>query len=150
MDKIDHKILLAVQKNADKRIHQLEKELKIPRSTIHSRLIKLKHKGIISQIKAVVCAKELGLNVCALIHIVVSSQKGVHSIANRLSKQKNVEEVYITAGIFDIVTKVRFKNNSELSSFIFDDKKGIKSWEGVSRTESMICLETVKENGVLE
>ena len=64
--------------------------------------------------------------------------------------QKNVEEVYVTAGAFDIIAKVRFKNNKELSKFIFDDKKGLKVWDGVERTESMICLETVHENGILE
>ena len=61
-----------------------------------------------------------------------------------------MEEVYITAGVFDIVAKVRFKDNKSLSIFIFDDKKGLKSWDGVERTESMICLETITENGVLE
>jgi len=60
----------------------------------------------------------------------------------------NVE--YLTAGVFDIIAKVRFKNNKELSEFIFNDQHGLKVWEGVERTESMICLETVKENGVLE
>jgi DNA-binding Lrp family transcriptional regulator len=58
-------------------------------------------------------------------------------VAKRIANMPNVEEVYITAGVFDIIAKVRFKNNEELSKFIFDDKTGIKVIEGVERTESI-------------
>lgn len=150
MDEIDKQILTELQKDADRRMYQLEKLTKIPRSTIHNRIQKLKKDKIITQIKAVVDPEKLNLNVCALIHIVVSFKKGVHDIAQRLTKLRNVEEIYITAGVFDIIAKVRFQNNKDLSDFIFNDKTGLKVWEGIERTESMICLETIKENGVLE
>ncbi len=150
MDEIDKQILVELQKDADRRMYQLEKITKIPRSTIHNRIQKLKKDKIVTRIKAVVDPEKLNLNVCALIHVVVSFKKGVHAIAQKLSNLKNVEEIYITAGVFDIIAKVRFKSNKELSEFIFNDKTGIKIWDGVERTESMICLETIKENGVLE
>jgi len=150
IDKNNRLILKELQINADRKIHILEKLTKIPRSTIHNRIQKLKKEKVIKNIKAVVDPEKLNLDVCALIHIVVSFKKGVHTIAQKLSVQKNVEEVYITAGVFDIIAKVRFKSNKDLSDFIFNDKTGIKIWEGVERTESMICLETIKENGILE
>jgi DNA-binding Lrp family transcriptional regulator len=150
MDKKDKIILEQLQTNADLKIHQLERAVMLPRSTIHHRIQKLKREKVVTKIKAVVDPDKIGLSVCVLIHIVVSFKQGVHGIAERLSKLTNVEEVYITAGVFDIVAKVRFKDNRSLSTFIFDDKKGIKSWDGVERTESMICLETIKENGILE
>lgn len=149
-DEIDKQILIELQKDADRRMYQLEKITKIPRSTIHNRIQKLKKDKVITQIKAVVDPEKINLTVCALIHVVVSFKKGVHVIAQKLSSLKNVEEVYITAGVFDVIAKVRFKSNKELSEFIFNDKTGIKIWDGVERTESMICLETIKENGVLE
>ncbi len=150
MDKIDLQILTEVQKDADRRMYQLEKITRIPRSTIHNRIQKLKKEKTITKIKAVVDPEKLGLNVCVLIHIVVSFKKGVHAIANKLSQLPNVEEVYVTAGVFDIIAKVRFPSNKELSEFIFNDKTGLKVWDGVDRTESMICLESIKENGILE
>lgn len=150
IDKIDRQILVEIQKDADRRMYQLEKSIHVPRSTIHNRIKKLKKEKVITKIKAIVDPEKLGLTVCALVHVVVSFKKGVHAIANRLSNLSNVEEVYIMAGVFDIIVKVRFKNNAELANFIFNDKTGIKVWEGVERTESMICLETIKENGVLE
>lgn len=150
MDLNDKKILTELQINADRRIREFEKSTKLPRSTIHNRIQKLKKNKTIGKIKAVVDPEKIGLNVCVLIHVVISFKQGVHKVAEKLSKHKNVEEVYITAGVFDIIAKVRFKSNKELSEFIFNDTKGLKSWEGVERTESMICLETVKEHGVLE
>ena len=150
MDEYDHKIVAQLQQNADRKIHQLEKAVALPRSTVHNRIKKLKKEKVIVATKAVVDPEKLGLHVCALIHIVVSFKQGVHSIAQRLCKRKNVEEVYITAGVFDIIAKVRFANNTELAEFIFNDKTGLKTWEGIERTESMICLETIKEHGILE
>ncbi|MBW3020056.1 Lrp/AsnC family transcriptional regulator [Candidatus Woesearchaeota archaeon] len=149
MDEIDVKILEELQQDADRKIYQIEKKTKIPRSTIHNRIKKLKSDKVISKIKAVVDPLKLNLNVTALVHIVVSFKKGVHAIADEISKLQNVEEVYITSGVFDIIAKVRFKNNEELSRFIFDDKTGLKVREGIERTETMICLERHKENGVL-
>ena len=150
LDDIDQQIIVELQKDADRKVYQLERVLKVPRSTIHNRIQKLKKSGIITKIKAVANAKALGLNVCAMIHVVVSFKKGVHLIAEKLSKMPNVEEVYITAGEYDLIAKVRFKDNEALSNFIFNDKNGLKVMEGVERTESMICLETIKENGLLE
>jgi len=150
LDKNDKKILEELQRDADRKIYQLEKATLLPRSTIHNRVKKLKKDQVIKKIKAIVDPEKIDLDVCVLIHIVVSFKKGTHEIAERLSRLKNVEEVYITAGVFDIIAKVRFRNNKGLSDFIFNDKTGLKTWQGVERTESMICLETLKENGILE
>lgn len=149
IDKIDSIILEELQKNADRRIHEFEKEIKLPRSTIHNRIQKLKKQGIIRKIKAVVEPAKIGLNVCVMIHIIVSFKKGVHEIAQKIAKMPNVEEVYITAGVFDIIAKIRFKDNKELSDFIFNDKTGLKVMEGIERTESSICLENIKEDGII-
>ena len=150
MDRIDKTIIEELQKDADRKFHQIEKATRIPRSTIHNRVKKLKKEGVIEKLKAIVDPEKLGLNVCVLVHTVVSNRKGVHAIAERLSRQKNVQEVYITAGVFDIIVKVRFRSNKELAEFIFNDETGLKKWPGVERTESMICLESIKENGILE
>ena len=73
----------------------------------------------------------------------------MHEVAGRLKKDGKVEEVYIMAGQFDIIAKARLKDNEELSEFIFGKEKGLRSWPSVERTESMIVLDTMKENGVI-
>lgn len=150
LDEIDKKVLDELQKNADRKIHQLEKATQLPRSTIHHRIKNLKKQGVIKNIKAVIDPVKLGLYLCVLVHIVTSSAEGVHEIARKISLMKNVEEVYITLGEFDIIAKVRLKDNKELADFIFNDKTGLKVMKGILRTESTSCVEAVKEEGILE
>ena len=70
LDKNDHKILQELQQDAGRRIRELEKSTKLPRSTIHNRIKKLKKEKVIKKIKAVVDPEKLNLNVCVLIHVV--------------------------------------------------------------------------------
>lgn len=150
LDEIDKKVLEELQKNADRKIYQLEKATQLPRSTIHNRIKKLKKQEVIRNIKAVVDPVKLGLHVCVMVNIVTSSEEGVHEIARKIACMKNVEEVYITLGEFDIIAKIRFKDNQELADFIFNDKTGLKVMKGIVRTESTSCVEAVKEEGILE
>jgi Lrp/AsnC family transcriptional regulator for asnA, asnC and gidA len=150
LDEIDKKVLGELQKNADRKIYQLEKATQLPRSTIHNRIKKLKKQNVIKKIKAVVDPVKLGLNLCVMVHIVTSSAEGVHEIAKKIAFMKNVEEVYLTLGAFDIIAKMRFKDNQDLTEFIFNDKTGLKVTKGIVRTETMSCVEAIKEDGILE
>src|SRR3989338_651386 len=147
MDDIERKILNELQINSDRSVTQLSKVLRLPRTTIHNRILKLKKQGVIERFKAILDMKKIGKPVTVLVHLVITSRESASEIAARLKKMHNVEDVYITAGQFDIVLKVRFESNEELSKFIFDSKIGLRSWPSVERTDSMIVLEKVKESG---
>ena len=147
MDDIERKILNELQVNSDRSVTQLSKVLRLPRTTIHNRILKLKKQGVIERFKAILDMKKIGKPVTVLVHLVITSRESASEIAARLKKMHNVEDVYITAGQFDIVLKVRFESNEELSKFIFDSKIGLRSWPSVERTDSMIVLEKVKESG---
>ena len=147
MDDIERKILNELQSNSDRSVTQLSKALRLPRTTIHNRILKLKKQGIIERFKAILNMKKIGKPVTVLVHLVITSKESAAEVASRLKKMHNVEDVYITAGQFDIIIKVRFESNEELSKFIFDSKTGLRSWSSVERTDSMIVLEKVKESG---
>jgi len=149
MDETDKKILMELQGNSNQNTTKLSKTLNIPRTTINNRIRKLEKERVIERYKAVLNWKNAGKSVCALIHIVISSKESVYDVAERLRKMKNVEEIFVTAGQFDIIAKVRLKTNDELAEFIFDPKAGLRSLPSIERTESMIVLDTVKENGTL-
>ncbi len=149
MDYTDRKILAELQNNSKQNTTQLSKSLNIPRTTINNRIKKLEKAGVIERYKAVLDWKKAGKPVCALVHIVISSQESVYNVAERLRKMKNVEDIYVTSGQFDIIAKVRLKDNDELAEFIFDAKTGLRSLPSVERTESMIVLDSVKEDGTL-
>lgn len=149
MDDIERKLLNALQADSGRTVTQLAKALSLPRTTVNNRVRKLRKGKTIARYKAVLDMKKVGKPVCALVHMVITSKEGAYEVAARLKAMKNVEEIYITAGQFDIIAKVRLKDNEELSKFIFDSRTGVRSWQSVERTDSMIALDTVKENGVI-
>jgi Lrp/AsnC family leucine-responsive transcriptional regulator len=150
LDNIDMAILRELQSDCKKTTHQLAKVLNIPRTTIHNRIKKLEDKKIIKKYKAVVDSAKIGKRVTAIIHIVVSREQSAKEIIDRLAKSNMVLEAYIVAGQFDIIVKVVVKDTQELSSLMYSADSGLRSWKGVERSESMIVLETAKEEGIIE
>ena len=150
MDKIDKQILRELQLDSDKKVYQIAKKLQIPKSTVHNRIKRLEKDKIVQGYKAIVNPKKLGKGICALVHIVITSQQSAHDIANKLKNMSCVESIYIVTGQFDLIAKIRLKDTDSLNKFIFDGTTGLRSLPGIERTESMIVLDTPKDNGVIE
>lgn len=148
LDEIDKKLLRELQINSKRKIFQLARTLNLPRSTIHNRIKKLEKSGIIKTYKAVVNHEKIGKGVTVLVHVVITSRQSAKEITEKLKRMDNVEDIYIVTGRSDIIIKARFSSTEELGKFIFDETTGLRSWEGVESTESMIALDTVKEYGL--
>jgi DNA-binding Lrp family transcriptional regulator len=149
LDKIDKILLEEMQIDAERKVHQLSKKLNITRTTVHNRIKKLEKEGYIKYYKAVVDAAKLGRPLSVLIGIVTGEEVGSIEISNQLKKIPNVESVYIVAGQYDLLIKVVLKDTSELASLIFGVEKSLRTTHGITKTESMIVLETVKEFGLI-
>ncbi|RMF55719.1 Lrp/AsnC family transcriptional regulator [Candidatus Woesearchaeota archaeon] len=148
LDEIDKKILYELQINSKRTTSQLAKVINAPRTTIHNRIKKLERTGVIRKYKAIVEPKKVGRPITVFINIVISSKKMPMSIVERLKKNDLFEEIYIVSGPIDIVVKTHLRNLEELSKLALA-VGGLRSWEGVERTESMIVISTAKENGVI-
>jgi len=148
LDTIDLRLLKELRRNCKQRISRLSSKLAVPRSTLHNRMKKLERIGVIRRYIAIPNFEKIGLPLTAYVHIVITSRESADEIARRLAAMPNVEEVAIVTGQFDIIAKVRFKNTKELGEFIFGKKRGLRSWNGVERTETMVALSTVKEYGL--
>jgi len=148
LDQIDRIILEKLQENSKKKIFEIAREIKIPTSTVFNRIKKLENKKIILNYTAIVDHKKLDRGVTAMVSI-VTEKLSAFDIAEKLSKKGVVEEVYAVSGRFDIIAKIRFKNNEEIGKFIYDPKNGLKTWDGVQKTESIMVLKHFKENGTL-
>lgn len=144
----DFRILAELEKNSGQKISILAKRLGMPRSSLHARIKRLEREGVIRTYKAVLDNEKTGMPLTVMVHIVITSKQNAKDIADRLKKMHNVEEIYIVAGPFDIIIKIRLKNTNELAKFIFGET-GLRSWQGVERTESMIVLSAEKEYGLL-
>ncbi len=148
VDKIDARLLDELQRDSSRKIHELAKELRLPRSTIYNRIKKLEADGVIKGYKAIVDAAKVGRPVTVLVNIVTTGHSQ-QDVAKRLASLGIVEEMYVVTGPYDLIAKVRLKDNTELSKFIFDDSTGIKSQKSTLRTESYVILDTLKENGAI-
>lgn len=82
--------------------------------------------------------------VTALIGIKCDT-KNIESIARDAVKFKNVEDVFLATGTYDIILKVKFPSYGDLKEFIL---KNISKLEGVLKTETMLVISTYKERGI--
>ena len=82
--------------------------------------------------------------VTALIGVKCNT-KNLDSVSHSLVQYNNVEDVFLTTGDYDIIIKVKFPDYSSLKDFIINT---LSKLDGVSKTETMLAINTYKERGV--
>jgi DNA-binding Lrp family transcriptional regulator len=83
--------------------------------------------------------------VTALINLKVDT-KDVDLIAARISKLKEVIDVFLVTGETDIIVKTRFRSYGRLKRFLLDNVSIIP---GVKETHTVMVVTVFKENGEL-
>lgn len=81
--------------------------------------------------------------VTALITLKVDTQN-VESLASRISKHEDVEDVFLVTGDIDIIVKGHFKNYESCNDFVL---KSIRSLDGVKDSKTLMVVATYKERG---
>jgi DNA-binding Lrp family transcriptional regulator len=124
-------------------IGRIAREIDEPSTTIHYNVKKLENSGAIRTYKAVFDYKKIGEGFCAYVLIALSSEEYVNpeNIANDLARQKEVESVDVLAGDWELILKVRTKDQDEYYDFL---KKVISKEKGIENTNSIISLKQVK------
>jgi len=124
-------------------IGRIAKTIDEPSATIHYNIKKLENEGAIKTYKAVFDYKKIDEGFCAYVLIALSpAEYGTpERIAKDLAKQKEVESVDIIAGDWELILKVRTKNQDEYFSFLRDviSKKG-----SLQKTKTIISLKQIK------
>jgi DNA-binding Lrp family transcriptional regulator len=129
-------------------IGRIAKEIDEPSSTIHYNIKKLEERGAIRTYKAVFDYKKIDEGFCAFVLIALSSDEYAdpERIARELARHKEVESIDILAGDWELIVKVRSKDQDEYYEFL---KKVISREEGIENTNSIISLKQVKTEFVL-
>jgi len=129
-------------------IGRIAKEIDEPSSTIHYNIKKLEKRGAVRTYKAVFDYKEIDEGFCTFILIALSSTEYAdpERIAKELGRHKEVESVDILAGDWELIVKVRAKNQDEYYNFL---KKVISKEKGIENTSSIISLKQIKTEFVL-
>lgn len=123
-------------------IARIAKKLKEPSTTIHYNIKKLEREGAIKAYKAVFNYKKIGEGFCTFVLINLSPHEygNPEIIAKALAKHPQMESVDIITGDWELILKVRAKNQEEYYDLI----KKVISRKGVIKIKSLISLKQIK------
>lgn len=137
IDDVDSAILGVLKENARLPTREISKKSGVPLATVNRRMKKLVETGVIKRFTTELDYEKLGTKTIA--YVLIRSHPGADYdiIYNKMIKHSSVEDIAATAGQFDIIMKVRVKDNDELSDFLF---KYVRNLPSVAQTETLIAL----------
>ena len=146
LDRKDRVILNLLEKNARLTTADIHAHTKIPRTTVHNRIKKMRDTGIIEKFTIKTNKKLLGKGLSAYISCTVSYRTVEGHTINQLDVARNikglpeVEEVSIVTGEIDLILKVAMADVDALNSFLIEKLRKIT---GIERTVTSVVLSSV-------
>lgn len=140
IDETDKKILNLLSKDGRMSYRKISRELDISVGTVHNRVDKFAKSGIIKKFVPQIDHSKLGYKLTTIIGVRVKG--GVlRNWENKTAYHKNVLGIYDVTGEFDAILLAKFKDTTELDSFI----KELLKEPDVQRTYTQTVLNIVKE-----
>jgi DNA-binding Lrp family transcriptional regulator len=129
-------------------IGRIAREIDEPAATIHYNIKKLEKSGTIRTYKAVFDYKKIDEGFCAYVLIALSSSEYAdpERIAANLARQREVESVDILAGDWEMLVKIRTRNQDEYFQFL---KEVISKEKGIQNSNSIVSLKQIKTEFVV-
>lgn len=146
IDDKDRMILEELQKDARLPTKRIASNLDIPRVTVHTRIEKMKEDGVILGFTVITDYKKTGLPVTAFVFISVSPLEKISQkdLAEQIVEIKNVFEVHLISGEWDILVKIRGKSLEEIGKIVLNEIRPLK---GVAKTITCSSFADIK-NGI--
>lgn len=147
LDKKNRAILEELQENAKQSSREIAKKLGMPATTIHERIKKMERDGIINGYHVAINSEKIGMPTTAIALIrqgpkIPGKKLLFTKLAEQLSSFPEVQEVHAVTGEYDVIIKVRGRNEKEVGSFIGET---IWNLPGVERTLSLLSYRTTKD-----
>jgi DNA-binding Lrp family transcriptional regulator len=142
IDDLNKNILREYQKDASITYRKLALKVGESPSTVFSRIKQMKKDKVIKDIVPLVDPDALGKPTTAWIKISLTIETDCCEFAEKVAQNENAMEVHEIAGEWDILIKVKVKDNLALH----DLTKEISKMPGIKNMESLIAFYTVKED----
>jgi len=133
-------------------ISRIAKTTDEPSATIHYNIKKLEKEGAIRTYKAVFDYEKIGEGFCAYALINVSPSEYQHDwskyeveIVRELAKHKEVESLDIITGEWDMILKIRTKDQNEFYDFIGK----VVNRVAIQKSISLVSLRQIKSDFML-
>jgi Lrp/AsnC family leucine-responsive transcriptional regulator len=123
-------------------IAKIAKKIREPATTIHYNIKKLEKEGAIKTYKAVFDYEKIDEGFCAYVFVKLTSKAGADpdKILGEFAIYEEVESADILAGEWDIILKIRSKNQDEYYGVL----RNVLAREGIEKTTSLISLKQFK------
>ncbi|HII72295.1 TPA: Lrp/AsnC family transcriptional regulator [Candidatus Woesearchaeota archaeon] len=123
-------------------IARLAKRLQEPSTTLHYNIKKLEKDGAIKTYKAVFDYKKINQGYCCYALITLSSDEygNPERIGNELAKHPEIESVDIVTGDWEMIIKVRTKDQDTYYEFV----KNVISRKGIIKIKTITSLKQIK------
>ena len=146
LDDIDRKILMLLQNDAMLSQSRIARTTGLTTSTVNDRISRMRKNGTIKNLVANIDPSKAGLTVLAFISVLIDWNKSNQTFSAAVKKMPEVLECHNVTGDWSYLLKVRAINTSELEDLISNK---IKSFPGVTRSETIFVLQTNKETSAL-
>ena len=122
LDKIDLRILAALQEDASRSAAEIAEAIGLSQSPCWRRIHRLREEGYISKIVALLDRKKLGLRAQLFVQVKVTSndQASLAEFAQAIREFPEVMECHVILGMFDFLLRVVTKDMDAYEKFYFE------------------------------
>ena len=145
LDDRDLLILAALQRDARATFAEVGRQAGLAPSSVHERVRKLEHAGVIRGYRAEVDPEGLGLFVTALVSVMPLDPRQPDDLPDRVREFVEVEDCHSVAGDENYILKVRTRTTSDLEEFL----RRLREKAGV-QTRTTVVLSTPFEHRPLK
>ncbi|KIC42476.1 AsnC family transcriptional regulator [Ruegeria sp. ANG-R] len=139
MDELDNRLLNALHRDARASLSELAELLGVTRTTVRSRLQRLKQSGEIVGFTVVTRQGVSESAVRGLMMLEIEG-RGAERIRSRIAAMRQVRAVHSTNGSWDLIAEIGTDTLDELDEVLFQ----IRRMEGITRSETNLLLSTRK------
>ncbi|MBP6513641.1 MAG: Lrp/AsnC family transcriptional regulator [Steroidobacteraceae bacterium] len=143
MDRIDLKILGALQKDASLSTAEVAQRVGLSQSPCWRRISLLEETGVIRRQVAVLSREKLGLDVLVLVHVKLASHgwQSLPKFKQKVLSYPEVMQCFMVMGDTDFVLLVTTRTINDYNEFL---QKRLSQIPGVQAIESRIVIEETK------
>ncbi len=139
MDELDNRLLNALHRDARASLSELAEVLGVTRTTVRSRLQRLKQSGEIVGFTVVTRQGVSESPVRGLMMLEIEG-RGTERIRSRIAAMREVGAVHSTNGSWDLIVEIGTDTLVEFDEVLFE----IRRMEGITRSETNLLLSTRK------
>ena len=148
LDQYDHNMLSILSQDGRISVTELADRVGLSKSPCQVRLKRLQQDGYIKGFHAELNPELLGLEHIAFTEVKLrnTSEKCLNEFNEAARKVTEIEQCHMIAGAVDYFLKVRTKDIQAYRRFLGEE---ISTLPNVMSTSTYVCMEAVKESGIL-